>query len=262
MPGDEFIPDPPAEVQYNGPYSDEHYKASAEDQEDDVYEPDEEMLDACLECDLPKLKKAFKDGADMSLPNQPWLNTPLHLVTGPFFWDAETLGREKELRLEMTKFLVQEGADVNAENAFNCKPLDFAVFHGYPAIAEYLEEQGGQFSLMGAAYAGRLDRVKALLEDGADIDQPGRYGRTAFAEAHLRGQWRVECFLAQQGCSREIPHPENLKFNPGGAALPRSNLVPKREKQYHREDDPLWYDDMMEKRFPGYTEKMKKAPKE
>jgi len=99
------------------------------------------------------------------------------------------------------------------------------------------------------------------LEEGEDIDVQGRYRRTAFVEAHLRGHWWVECFLAQQGCSREMFHAENLKFNPGGAAIPRGNLVPKREKQYFREEDPEWYDDMMEKRYPGYKAHMKKMPK-
>jgi len=38
--------------------------------------------------------------------------------------------------------------------------------------------------------------------------------------------------------------------------------VPPREIQYHREEDPEWYDDMMEKRFPGYAAKREQLPKE
>merc|ERR1712050_197062 len=136
---------------------------------------------------------------------------------------------------------------------FHCKPIDLAIFHQYPDIVRHLEEQGGEKGWFGAAFTGDLAQVKKLITDeNVDIDMQGRYNRTAFGEAHLRGHWLVETFLVQQGCSRELSHPESLKFNPGGAAIPRGNLCPPREKQYHRYDDPEWYDDMMEKRFPGY----------
>eukprot|EP00439_Symbiodinium_sp_Y106_P021108 s7758_g2.t1 len=117
--GDEFIPDPPPPKPYDGPLADQNYKdlpsdpshleacgfmspcvtfhskASNEDPED-VFQPDEDMLEACLECDINKLKAALEDGADVSLPNQPWQNTPLHLANCPYFWDADLMAREKE----------------------------------------------------------------------------------------------------------------------------------------------------------------------
>lgn len=252
--GDQFIPDPPALKPYEGPLSDENYKASNEDP-DDVFQPDEDMLEACLECDMTKLKAALEDGADVSLPNQPWQNTPLHLANCPYFWDSDTVAKEKALRFELSQYLIRQGADLDAENIFHCKPIDLAIFHGYDATVKFLKEEGSQPGIFGAGFSGDLERVKELLEEGVDIDLQGRYKRTAFAEAHLKGHFAVEAFLAQQGCSREIPHPESLKFNPGGAAIPRGGAIPKREKQYIREEDPLWYDDMMEKRYPGYMEK-------
>jgi len=258
--GDEFIPEPPAPRPYDGPLSDENYKASNEDPED-VFQPDEDMLEACVECDMEKLKAALEDGADVSLPNQPWQNTPLHLANCPYFWDADSVGKEKAMRFELSQYLVRQGADLDVENLFHCKPIDLAIFHGYEATVRFLQEEGSQPGLFGAAYMGDLNRIKELLEEGADIDLQGRYRRSAFAEAHLRGHFAVETFLAQQGCSREIPHPEHLKFNPGGAAIPRGGVVPKREKQYTREEDPEWYDDMMEKRYPGYMEKFMKLGK-
>lgn len=258
--GDELIPDPPAPKPYDGPLSDKNYVCSCEDPAD-LFPPDEEMLEACLDCDMKRLKKALTDGSDVSLPNHPWQNTPLHLANAPFFWDADSLGREKELRFEMTQFLVKAGADMDAENIFHCKPIDFAIFSGYQETVAFLNSQGCQSGWFGAAFNGELQRIKELLEEGQDIDLQGRYQRTAFAEAHMRGRWVLQTFLAQQGCSREMPHPEFMKFNPGGAAIPRGNLVPSREIQYWREDDPEWFDDMMEKRFPGYKEKMAHLPK-
>jgi len=258
--GDEFIPVPPLPRQYDGPLSDANYTACVEDPEEFV-QPDEDMLEACIDADMDKLQKALSDGADISLPNYPWQNSPLHLASSPFFWDFDTFQKEKQMRLELAQYIVRQGADLDVENIFHAKPVDVALFHGYEDIVSFLEGEGSSPGWFGNAFRGDLDRVKEFLENGQDIDLQGRYRRTAFAEAHLRGHWAVEIFLAQQGCSRQIFHPENLKFNPGGAAVPRGNLVPKREKQYFRDEDIEWYDDMMEKRYPGYYDTMKKRPK-
>lgn len=257
--GSELIPAPPPLRPYNGPLADATYKASTENPED-VFQPDEDLLEAALEGDLQKAKAALNDGADVTLQNQPWRNSVLHLASCPYFWDADTVQKEKAARLELTQFFVRQGAELDAENLYNCKAIDLALFHGYDDVVKFLQTQGSKHSIFGAAYKGDLGRVIELLQEGVDIDLRGRYGRTAFAEAHLQGHWQVETFLAQQGCSRALPHPENMKFNPGGAALPRVGGGPRRERQYYREDDPVWYDDMMEKRFPGYLATLAKKP--
>jgi hypothetical protein len=259
--GDQFIPDPPPGKPTDTIYSDDKYCASCEDP-DDVFEPDETMLEACLEGDIKKLQQALGDGADVSIPNNPWQNTPLHLANVPIFWDAETSQTEKQQRMELTQWLVRQGADTEAENLFHCKPIDFAAFHGHLETVQWMEAQGCKLGWFGAAYLGDLPRIKELLEEGQDIDQKGRFGRTAWFEAKLRGHWEVQFFLSQLGCSREMSHPEFLKFNAGGAALPRSVNWPTREKQYHRAENPEWYDDMMDKRFAGYRERISQLPKE
>jgi hypothetical protein len=259
--GNELIPEPPAGKPDDTNLADDKYAASCEDP-DDLFQPDEDMLEACLEGDLKKLQQALGVGADVSIPNIPWTNTPLHLANVPPFWDAETISAEKQQRLELTQWLVRQGADTEAENSFNCKPIDFAAFHGYPESVQFLEAQGCKLGWFGAAFMGNLPRIKELLEDGQDIDQKGRFGRTAWFEAKLRGHWEVQAFLSQLGCSKEMAHPETLKFTAGGASFPRGVAWPAREKQYYRSENPEWYDDMMEKRFPGYTEKIKHRPKE
>eukprot|EP00913_Durusdinium_trenchii_P022078 g20746.t1 len=138
-------------------------------------------------------------------------NTPLHLANCPYFWDADLMAREKALRFEISQHLVRQGADLDAENIFHCKPIDLAIFHGYEGTVRLLEEEGVKPSIFGAAFQGDVERIKDLLEEGVDLDLKGRYRRTAFAEAHLRGHFAVEAFLTQQGCSRELPHPEHLK---------------------------------------------------
>lgn len=259
--GDELIPDPPPGKPTDSIYGDADYIASCEDPAD-VFQPDEEMLEACLEADFNKLKQACSDGADVSLPNWPWQNTPLHLANVPPFWDAELATAEKQMRLEITQWLVKQGADTEAENVFGCKPIDLAVFHDWDATIQFLEVTGCKLGWFGAAYEGKLDRIKELLEEGQDIDAKGRFGRTAYCEAKLRQNYEVECFLAQQGCSKEMAHDEFLKFSPGGASLPRAVQWPAREKQYHRGENPPWYDDMMEKRYKGYKAIVAALPKE
>merc|ERR550514_1983051 len=118
------------------------------------------------------------------------------------------------MRLEITQYLTKQGADTEAENAFGIRPIDLAAFHDYDPTISFLEGQGCKLGWFGAAYEGNLERIKELLEEGQDIDAKGRFGRTAFFEAKLRGHWQVERFLAQQGCSKEAAHAEELKFNP------------------------------------------------
>lgn len=258
--GDELVPDPPPLKEYTGPLTDQNYCASCEDPED-VFQPDEDMLEACLNCDLQKLQSALADGADVSLPNWPWQNTPLHLAVSQPWWEDQVMAKEKQLRLELVQYLVRQGADLEAENLFHWKAIDLAVAHGYDAIYGYFQQQDAQLGWFGAAYTGNLDRIKELLEtENIDIDLKGRYGRTAFAEAHLRGHWRVESWLVAQGCSRELPHGEFMKYNLGGAAMPIGLTMQGRQIQYFREDDPEWYDDMMEKRFPGYRARISHVP--
>jgi len=257
--GDEFIPNPPPGKPTDTPFADDKFIASCEDP-DDVFQPDEDMLEACIEGDLKKLQGALSDGADVSIPNNPWQNTPLHLAIVPPFWDAESLVMERQVRLELVQWLLRNGADATAENVFHCKPVDFAAFHGYAEIVSFLQAQSCKLGWFGAAYLGDLGRIKELLEEGQDIDQKGRFGRTAFCEAKLRGHWEVEAFLSQLGCSKALAHSDTLKFNPAGAAIPRGVNLPSRERQYYRTENAEWYDDMMEKRFPGYKEKTSHVP--
>lgn len=260
--GDQYIPDPPAQKPDETPYSDANYVASLEDITEEPFQADEDMLEACLAADLDKLKASLGDGADCSLPNVPWQNTPLHLVCCHPHWDAETLRTERQARLDMAKYLVNQGADLEALNIYHFKPIDLALAHGYDDIVTFLQAQGTQMGWFGAAIDGNLDRIKELLAEGADIDLQGRYGRTAFFEAKLMGHFKVECFLAQQGCDKKLSHSPFLKFSPGGGALPRGVAAPKREKQYHRIEQPEWYNDMMGKRYADYHEKMSHLARE
>merc|ERR1712232_1326437 len=186
------------------------------------FQPDEDILNAAVEAKLAKMQQALADGADVSIPNWPWQNTPLHLANCPIFWDSDTQHMERKIRLEMTQWLVRQGADMDAENWIHLKPIDMALFHRHMETVQWLKEQGCKFGWFGAAFAGDVGRIRDMLADGQDIDAKGRYGRTAWCEAKLRGKWQVQMLLSQCGCRKEMAHPEHIKFNAGGAAYPRS----------------------------------------
>ena len=79
----------------------------------------------------------------------------------------------------------------------------------------FLEEEGAKPSLFGAAFQGDLERIKEVLEEGVDIDLKGRYRRTAFVEAHLRGHFAAACSghneSALGALGGGLPHPARLQ---------------------------------------------------
>lgn len=182
------------------------YIACCENMED-FYEPDEELLKAAADCDMKKVRQALMDGADINLQNHPWGNTPMHLVSCPPEWDAKTIKKEKADRLELAKFLVKMGADVNITNTYGFKPLDIARLYRYLDTVDFLLEKGATWGWFGAAIADDVKTLKKYLEEGQDIDEQGRYGRTAHAEAKMNGSFAAEQFLIENGCNRRMPGP-------------------------------------------------------
>lgn len=74
-------------------------------------------------------------------------------------------------------------------------------------------ESGGDTALTWAAWMGHKETVKLLLEQGADIDQPGMTGRPAVSWAAMGGRTEVIKLLIAEGASTDI------KDNDGRTAL-------------------------------------------
>lgn len=136
-------------------------------------------------------------------------NTPLMLAARP--------GRShKSVRL-----LLEHGADANATNVFGATALmaaaaggDFdsgrlLLRHGANPNARPILEQtgflfgGGRTPLMWAAFRGNLEVMKALLEAGADVNQPGLFG-TALSQAVWADRGEAAEFLLQRGADPRI----------------------------------------------------------
>jgi ankyrin repeat protein len=142
--------------------------------------------------------------------------TRLLVSEGAEFDANETLfGRARRLdlvistgNLEMTRFLVEQGADVNAV-AYVLAPLENAAARGYLEIAELLLEHGADVDLRGndgspplrwAVERGHADVVDLLLEHGAALDfTDEHYGRGLLHIAALNGHVDIVESLVSHG---------------------------------------------------------------
>eukprot|EP00899_Mesostigma_viride_P003846 jgi/Mesvir1/13462/Mv16521-RA.1 len=98
--------------------------------------------------------------------------TPLHLASD-------------EGMLDVVRYLIKSGADVNALDKGETTPLHLASENGHFGVVQELlksgaavnaKDQHGLTPLIAASGMGRLDVVQALIESGADLDAKGSHG--------------------------------------------------------------------------------------
>ena len=80
------------------------------------------------------------------------------------------------------------------------------VFSAAAAASTLLteEEPGKNEQLIAAAREGKLDQVKSLLADGADIDHQTRFNITALWQASLKGHKEIALYLIAQGADPNV----------------------------------------------------------
>lgn len=106
--------------------------------------------------------------------------------------------------LEIVKYLLEKGADIEAKDKNGMSPLILASKNGNLEIVKYLFEKGVNVEaidkeertcLMIASIKGHLNIVEFLLEKGADIEAKNKKGETALIKASLAGHLDIAEFL-------------------------------------------------------------------
>lgn len=139
-----------------------------------------DLIEACEYGDLKELKSILKSGIDINKKYKDRNDETALIVAS------------KKGNLEIVKCLIENRADVNAEDNDGWTALMYALNIGRIDIAEYLIEKGakinaqnvnGATALLIASSYGHSETVKYLLEKGADINIPNKSKSTALIEA-------------------------------------------------------------------------------
>ena len=108
-------------------------------------------------------------------------------------------------RLDMVKFLVQKGSDVNAVNNDGETALHYASFHNRLDVAKFLVEAGadvnavnsdGETALHYACLENNIEIAKFLVEAGADVNAVNSDGETALDHASSNENIDIVKFLS------------------------------------------------------------------
>jgi hypothetical protein len=124
-------------------------------------------------------------------------DTPLHLFAS-------------RNNMDMVEFLLDHGANLEAQNRQGFTPLAFAVQGNHLKMTEYLLRRGADIHAKSsrgtvahtAAEWGYVEMMKLLLKHGADINARGPSNRTVRENARFYQHGGVERFLQEKGASR------------------------------------------------------------
>jgi ankyrin repeat protein len=122
-------------------------------------------------------------------------STPLHL--------ASEMGHVK-----VSRFLLERGADVTAQNEYGSTPLHLASLEGQVEVACMLIERGADLTALNeygstplhlASERGHAEVAIVLIERGADVTAQNMYGETPLSLASWKGEAKVADMLIKHG---------------------------------------------------------------
>jgi len=166
-------------------------------------------------------------GADVNVNAKTWAGTPLHQAAGEGHMDVVKLLLAKGADIngrnsangtplhwatsgghkEIVALFIERGADVNAENNSAMTPLGFADRDGHTEIIELLRQHGatmGTQPLIQAVTVQKLDRVKSLLAEGAEVNVKLKSGQTPFLIACQKGNKEIVEVLLEKGAETDV----------------------------------------------------------
>ena len=113
-------------------------------------------------------------------------------------------------RLEMVKFLIDKGADINIKNRIGSTAIHVASEYGRIDVVKYLVKKGadvnagnkyGYTPLMRASLSKHPGTVKYLIKKGAKVKAKAKNGFTALMSAAIRGQYNNAKILIKEGAN-------------------------------------------------------------
>lgn len=117
---------------------------------------------------------------------------------------------------DMIQFLVEMGSDPNLMNPFGETPLlKLVLFQTLPEMCKYLiglpksdlnlsNKKTRETPLMIASREGKIEIVKLLVENGADIDKTDLHGETALWKAYYNFYSKVVDYLFEKGSNANV----------------------------------------------------------
>ena len=170
----------------------------------------------------------------------------------------------REGRLPVLEKLLNDGIDVNVQDADGDTALIQASWDGNPATVKFLLDKGadvnaennnGYTALIWASFYGRTEVVKLLLDKGADINAKDKYGYTALIWASRNGHTEIVKVLLNAGADI------NAKNNAGETALMKASFygyteVVKLLKQHKAKAESLTDDVLEESKAEAKAKKL------
>ncbi len=158
--------------------------------------PEESIFSATSKGDLQEVKKIISQNKKLIFAKDSTRQTPLHVAAEKNFVD-------------IVKFLIEKGADVNAKNQRGATPLHLACQNGRLRTAELLVRFGASvqeptFSpartpIHYAAFSGNIELVEFLVQNGERYTQLSGEGATLILWAAKGGSVKMLEFLLLNG---------------------------------------------------------------
>lgn len=105
----------------------------------------------------------------------------------------------------LTRFLLDNGADIEVTDGDGLTPLDYAARYGHSAVVELLTERGARHSLYTAAAVGALSELRALLAVGSAAHEIDPFGLTPLHWAAWYGREQAVAALVEHGVNCGLP---------------------------------------------------------
>ncbi len=157
-----------------------------------------EIHDAAGQGDLATIRTLLSESPDLVQSKDERGGTPLH---------SSSFGGH----LEVVKFLLQKGADIEAVNGRGFTSLQLAAYGGHRDVVQYLLEKGADinavnkqmdmtaldFAFLKELQAGKLDIAPFLIDKGAnfDVNEKNQFGYTALDMAIVFGHTEAAEYL-------------------------------------------------------------------